>query len=250
MFCGKCGKEVQEGWSVCPQCGNTLVTSELKQEMPKQEFNPNMKPKKKSKVPFVILVVVIMIVMLFACSDGSEEQGSSKSEQVILDELATFTTLYKDDSDRYIFLDKEEKWAICYTDANEFVVFENEVVLQCFTDAFGYDCFADDILSGIGFSYDLDENAARTYFDVDISEGHLTIVNYSFTNEEYVLNVNGDKYEASDEFVEFVQAYGLAEDMQSDVDEFKEVLSEHDLSMNDLLNLEYETIDEQFVPAE
>lgn len=258
MFCSKCGKELQEGWSACPYCGEALAPLEFKKGISNQEnININnayshMETKKKHRFPLflIILVPVAVIIMLLLFLVIFKEQGSGLSEQEILDKLSTFTTLYKEeDTDKYFFLDKEERWAIGYTDANEFVIFENDIVVKCFKDAFGDNCFDEDSMTCNGFLYDIDKNEARIYFDVDTNDGHLSIVNYSFNDKEYVLNMDGGKYKTTNEFDKFVKTYNLAENMQSDIDAFKKVLKDYGLSLDDLLNVEYKTIDKQFVPV-
>lgn len=117
-------------------------------------------------------------------------------------------------------------------------------------DAFGYGCFSENSVSSAGFSYDIDENEARIYFDVEISDGHLTIASYNFDKKEYTVNIDGNRYETTDDFNAFVQTYNLVESMQADIDAFKEVLNKHGLSLDDLLRVKYKTIDEQFVPDE
>ena len=78
--------------------------------------------------------------------------------------------------------------------------------------------------------------------DVETSDGHLSIVNYNFDDEEYILNIDGERYGIAKDFEKFVEAYDLAENMQSDVETFKEDLGEHGLSTKDLLKVEYKTI--------
>ena len=169
----------------------------------------------------------------------------------MIEKLQTFTTLYKDEeNDKYYFLDNDEQWVLTYTSENEFVSFENETVVNCFTDAFGDGCFSDGSVSDLGFAYDLSDNEARIYFDVDIEDGHLTIVSYNFSEEDYELMIDGDKWDTTNEFNDFVKGYGLAESMESDVNGLESLLLQNRLSIDDLLKVEYETLDEQFVPDE
>lgn len=256
MFCSKCGKELQGGWSACPYCGEALAPLELKKSISNPEninsIYSNIETKRKHKFPLflIILVPVAVIIMLFLCLLIFKEQDSGLSEQEILDKLSTFTTLYKEeDNDRYFFIDKEEQWAIGYVEVNEFVIFENDVVVECFKEAFGDNYFDEDSMTCDGFSYDIDKNEARIYVDVDTNDGHLSIVNYSFDDKEYVLNMDGGKYETTNEFDEFMKSHNLVENMQADIDAFKKVLKEHGLLLGDLLNVKYKTIDKQFVPS-
>lgn len=243
MFCEKCGKEVQEEWAVCPQCGTFL-----KEEIPVAQNN--VAKKEKPKVWMWVIIGIIAVSILGALAfgiDDSETNPSSFAEEDIFDKLQTFTTLYKGE-DKYYFLDNGDDWALTYTSENEFVSFENDAVVQCFTDAFGEDCFAEGVVSDLGFSYDISDNEARIYLDVDIEDGHLTIVSYSLLDQEYELMIDGEKWTTTDTFTDYVKEYGLAESIEQDVNEFKEQLQQYGLTVNDLLNVKFDTLEAQFVP--
>lgn len=236
MFCRKCGKEIQEEWSICPHCGTPLKEDE--------EIQTNEKPKKKKfyKIWIILCVIVALIVAVV-----SIRGINGLKEQEILEKLDTFTTVYKGDG-KYYFLDNGEKWVLTYTSENEFVSFENDTVINCFTDAFGEGCFAEGSVSDLGFSYDLSDNEARIYFDVDIEEGHLSIVNYNLSNQEYDLMFGLDNHHASDEFNDFVEYYGLSKSIEQDVKEFKELLRQNGLTIDDLLKVKLDTLESQFIP--
>lgn len=243
VFCEKCGKEVQEEWAVCPQCGTSL-----REEIPVAQNK--VAKKKKPKVWMWVIIGIIAVSILGALAlgiDDSETNPSSFAEADILDKLQTFTTLYKGE-DKYYFLDNGDDWALTYTSENEFVSFENDTVVQCFTDAFGEDCFAEGAVSDLGFSYDISDNEARIYFDVDIEDGHLTIVSYSLSDQEYELMIDGEKWTTTDVFTDYVKEYGLAESMEQDVNEFKDQLQQYGLTVNDLLKVKFDTLEAQFVP--
>lgn len=235
MFCEKCGKEIQEEWRICPECGNELISkSDTKSN--KSKKGKRIKKKRKKILPFIILCIIAVIYINY----------SEDATQEVLKKLEKFTSIYKDDMGRYLVLGEEMPWGLVYTEVNEFVVFEDDKIVECFTEGFGYNCFSEDSLSNTGFSYDLDENEARIYLDVQVEDGHLSIVNYDFDTEEYVLNIDGDKYEPSDEFLAFVESYKLPKSMKEDIDEFIEILKIYELSIEDLLKVNYESIGELY----
>lgn len=243
FFCSKCGKEVNEEWTACPYCGGSL-----KDEADIQNVHIPVK-KKKSKKGWIISGYVAVAVVGAAIwgIDDSETKAPQNNEQGVIEALHTFTTLYQGD-EKYCFLDNEEEWVLTYTSENEFVAFENDTVIECFTDAFGEDCFSEGSASEFGFSYDLSEDEARIYFDVEIDDGNLSIINYNFDRQEFECMVDLKKWEVSDTFMDFVEEYGLVQSMESDIIHFKETLARHDLTINDLFEVRYKTLDEQFVP--
>lgn len=243
VFCERCGKEVQEGWAVCPQCGTSL-----KEEMPVAQNK--VAKKKKPKVWMWVLIGIAAVAILGALISGIDDSETSLSlfaEEDILDKLQTFTTLYKGEN-KYYFMDNGGDWALTYTSENEFVSFENDTVIKCFTDAFGEDCFAEGSVSDLGFSYDISDNEARIYFDVNIADGHLTIVSYSLSDQEYELMIDGEKWTTTDAFTDYVKEYGLAESIEQDVNELKDLLQQCELTVNDLLKVKFDTLESQFVP--
>lgn len=74
MKCGKCGKELQEGWKNCPYCGAYVENNE--NGMSKEEKqSDNSKPKKKRSLMRIIdiaAVILIVIVVLISCSDSDD----------------------------------------------------------------------------------------------------------------------------------------------------------------------------------
>lgn len=243
MFCSSCGKEVQEEWSTCPHCGNTL-----KKKVNMQKEIHTGKAKKKPKVLWIILGVIVVIIIGMSIAGSDDSKPNTSDEQEIIDKLQTFTTVYKEDG-KYYFLDNEEDWVLTYTSGNEFVSFENATVVECFTEAFGEGCFAVDSASDHGFSYDLSDNEARIYFDVDIEDGHLTIVNYNLTDKKYEVMIDGDKWGTTDVFTDYVNKYGIDQSIESDVEDFKDLLQQHGLTIDDLLCIKFDTLETQMIPG-
>lgn len=239
MFCNNCGKEVQKGWTICPQCGKSL-----KEKTDKQIHME--KVKKKPKMLWILLGIIV--VLIFGVMMANTDDSST--EQEVIDKLQTFTTAYEDEENgKYYFLDNNEKWTLCYTEGNEFVIFENNTVVECFTEAFGDGCFSkNSVSSELGFAYDLSDDEARIYFDVDTEDGHLTIVNYNLADKEYELMIDGDKWNPTEEFNNFIEEYELAQSIESDIKEFKSLMQQNELTIEDLLCIKFDTLKSQSIP--
>lgn len=189
----------------------------------------------------------IVIIIIFLCALLGNDEGKNRE---VIEKLQEFTDL-EEVAGKYLFKYDNENtnssckgWSINYTEENEFVNFQEDVVVECFTDVLGYDCFPDESASKGGFGYDLDENAIRIYFDVELSDGHLTSVNYSIDEDEFTLRVDGDEYEPSDEFLDYINEYDIVSIMKKDIDEFKGEIEDNELSVRQISNLKHEDIDD------
>lgn len=74
MFCAKCGKEVQEDWNTCPNCGSPIG---------KQVINDSGHPKKVhkpffKKIWFWLLVVIVLILGGNVIKGGGSEKETLK----------------------------------------------------------------------------------------------------------------------------------------------------------------------------
>lgn len=88
MFCKRCGKEMQEGWTVCPSCGesingmnNVQSTSALQSQQ-----------KKKSILKkWWFWVIIIVVIVGFSQLVGSSESGTKEAEYgkpITVDDIA------------------------------------------------------------------------------------------------------------------------------------------------------------------
>lgn len=179
--------------------------------------------KKKSLV--CAFIIAILSINLTGCGGNSDE---------VIGKLKNFTELSVED-DVYSFY-STDGWDLRYTEENGAVRFENESVCNFVEESFDTEC------SNGGFSFDLDENEARIYLDAEINEGNLTIINYNLADDEYILMVDGKKYEASDEFINFVDSYDLAKVIKHDVENFKKTLENESVSFDDVASLNYDDI--------
>ena len=122
---------------------------------------------------------------------------------------------------------------------NEFIRITENTVVSCFTARFGRNC-----LKRPGFGYDLDENEIRIYFDVEIDEGNLSIINYSINEDEFTLMVDGEKFGASDELIRFMNSYDIPQILVDDIERIKEELANNGVSFDEITTLKYQSIAE------
>lgn len=88
MFCKKCGKEMKDGWKVCPNCGTTVEggTEEVIETNNVKEKGE--KPKKAKKPIFkkwwfwVIIIIAIAVIGSMMGSDDSDSSNSNPKSEV------------------------------------------------------------------------------------------------------------------------------------------------------------------------
>lgn len=81
------------------------------------------------------------------------------------------------------------------------------------------------------------------YFDTDIPDGKLSIITYNLEKDKFTLNVDGDRYEPTDEFVEYLDSYKLADTLKEDVSVFKRALNQMELSVEQVGALSFSDIE-------
>lgn len=229
MNCSNCGKEVQENWAICPECGTKL------QNGTNEAVSSNLKtPVYKKWWFWVLLILGLGIIGII-----SEDSGlSSEEAEEVIDELKSFTIVEKGNN-KYCFVN--DNWVINYTEDNEFVRFGYSSVSDFLIYAFGYDCMND---GGVG--YDFDENEIRIYVTAKVEEGTLSIINYNIDDDEYTVNCNGKKYEPSDELLEAMEKYDIIDKIQDEIDSFEDELKANGLSLEDVSKMKYQNVDEYY----
>ena len=250
MFCRKCGKEVQEDWTICPNCGNPInqnTTSSMSEHKTPQNTMTSGKKKEKKKKPIgkiiIALFAIIVIGRIFAgMSGGNDSDNGDASDNMdskeTIEKLKKFTTMTKD-GDVYIF-SNGENWEIHYTTGNEFVVITEPEVLDCFSLAFN----SSEIGNSGTFTYDLDENEARMYFDYDseADDKKISTINYDIENNQYTALADGERYDISEDLQNHLDEYKLSDIIKKDVESFKEDLENQGLTINDVERLTYDDI--------
>lgn len=250
MFCKNCGKEIKGNEKFCPYCGQAVDEkretgkradekdknikkqddiAEKKQEQTKL----NGKKRKSKKWIFIIPVLVIIIgaIVFFGVVNGD----SDKKETV--KKLLQATDLYETDIS-YVF-NYQGKWEIVYTEENSYAKIPEQKVSDCVEDAFEIADAGNDST----FGYDFDTGNLNMYFDAIVPDGNLSIITYNLENDEFTLNVDGDRYEPSDEFAEYLDSYELADTLKEDVSDFEDALSQMELSVEQVGALSFSDIE-------
>lgn len=176
---------------------------------------------------------MILCLSLFGCGNNS-----NKSDKII-SKLEEFTTMESDnESYSFQFSNVEaggkliDGWILIYTDSNEFVRFADMAV----------DKYFDGIAKNTNsFSYDLDKNEVRIYFDSGVTDG-VEIINYNLDTDEFIINKNGEKYYPSDDFLSFVDENDFLREIKKDIRNFESILNDNDLSLEDISSLRYDDI--------
>lgn len=249
MFCRKCGKEVQEDWTTCPNCGNPIhqnaTANMAENKTPQNTMSSGKKKEKKKPIRKIIIALfaIIAIGCIFAAMSGgndfdNEEASDDMNSKETIEKLQKFTTMTKD-GDVYIF-SNGENWELHYTTGNEFVVITEPEVLECFAVAFN----SSEIGNSGTFTYDLDENEARMYFDYDseADDKNISIVNYDIDKNHYTALADGEHYEISEDLQNHLDEYKLSDIIKKDVEAFKEELENQGLTFNDVEGLTYDDI--------
>lgn len=213
--------------------------------------------KMSSKTPIIIAVVVALIFSCVALNvkkdaDSNDENTQVKNEtvegemvmgkvdsQTTVRKLLEFTSIQQDE-DKYAFVYTGEKedgsiseWVLTYSSGNEFV----RIADSDLTDFIGTES-----LSGNDeycFSYDLSENEARIYLNVEVEEGTWTILSYNFTEEQFYVMVDGTEYYAGEELLDVLYESDIARIITDDVFKFKEDLSENNITFEEVQELNY-----------
>ena len=235
MICNKCGKNLSEGSKFCPFCGAELQNDRIERQMNGVARAPSRKPIPK----FILFMLFPIIVIVILAITPEEERDKSETIEKLLrftdmgSREDTYTFTYRDT----IVGDSLKDWRLIYVPENEFVRVTEDTIISCFTAQFGRDC-----LKRPGFSYDLDENEIRIYFNVEIEEGDLSIINYSIDEDEFTLMIDGEKYGASDELIRFMNSYDIPQTLVDDIERFKEGLADKGISFDEISDLKYQDI--------
>lgn len=236
MFCSNCGNEIHNEWNVCPQCGMKVNPSGNNESVAKQS-----KQKAKTSKKIWVLLSAILVLLLGAVTIGINV--NLKQQKDVIDKLQEFTIAYKDEN-RCYFDDVAEAWTLIYTAENEVVNFKNDAIKQDFIDLFGNNCYSESGVSNLGFAFDLSDNEALFFLNVDIDDGHLSIVAYSFEDDEYRAMIDGEWWDVTDEFIDFVKEQNLLSAMEADISKFKSTLKQNGLTISELLKIEYDSLKE------
>lgn len=232
MYCRNCGKEIKDGSRFCLYCGQAVQGGNPGAQ---GTVPPPPAAKKKNEILrkwwfWAAVIIFAGAVIVFAINDISAEETVEK--------LQKFT--YIDATDERCTFSYEDSWNLIYTTENEFVEFYEPEVTDCFTGCFGTYDFGNDGT----FTYDLDENEIRIYFDYETVDGNLSILNYNIDDEELTLRIDGDIYEPAEEFEDYIDEYGLINVLEGRIDQFENNLEANGLSLDDVRDVSYDYIKE------
>lgn len=250
MFCKNCGKEIKGNEKFCPHCGQAVEAKSEKEKtvdvnekniknqddiagIKQEQTNLKGQKRKSKKWIFIIPVLVIIIgaIAVFFIVNGD----SDKKE--IVQKLLRATDLYETDNS-YVF-NYQGEWEIVYTEENSFAKIPEQQVSACVEEAFEIIDAGNDST----FSYDFDTGNLNMYFDAIIPDGNLSIITYNLENDEFTLNVDGERYEPSDEFAEYLDSYKLADTLQEDISVFEDTLKGLELSVEEVSALSFSDIE-------
>ena len=82
------------------------------------------------------------------------------------------------------------------------------------------------------------------YFEYETVDGNLSIINYNIDDEELTLMIDGDRYEPTEEFEDYIDGYGLIDVLEGRIRQFESNLEANDLSMDDVRDVTYDYIKE------
>lgn len=239
MYCRYCGKEIKDGSRFCLYCGQAVQSISSGVQRTQEEQGavppPSVVVKQKNTILkkwwfWVAVVIFAGAVIVFAVNDITAGET--------VERLQKFT--YIDATDDRCSFSYGESWNLIYTTENEFVEFYEPDVTDCFAGYFETYDFGNDGT----FTYDLDENAIRMYFEYETVDGNLSIINYNIDDEELTLMIDGDRYEPTEEFEDYIDGYGLIDVLEGRIRQFESNLEANDLSMDDVRDVTYDYIKE------
>ena len=244
MFCANCGKEIEGTGKYCPYCGETIESKSSQSENNENSsgnkkenrteknvaYTKSKKTHKGKKWLFLVLIIIVLVIIFLFLRKKSDVKET-------IEKLQESTTTYKTDVG-YAF-NFQGKWELNYTEENEFVKISESQVESCVIEAFG---ISDTGYDGT-FSYDFDTGNLNMYFDVNVSDGNLSVLSYNLNKDEFSLNVNGESYSPSSEFEEYLNVYNLADILTSDVSYFETSLNEIGLTFEQVSDLSFDDIE-------
>lgn len=189
----------------------------------------------------VMLLGAGVVLSMTACSD-------SKSQAIIekLD-IATDMTHDMGEVNRYLF-DYDDQWEINYNKDAQTVRFVESAVEDCICSFAGIDYIGD---SADIVRYDWNDNAYHTNVDyIDEDGDNISMIKYSIDDDEWSImaddGAESNWYDASDEFLKYVDDYGLVDILNGDLAQFESTLKDSDLSLDDLKYISFDDVDRYY----
>lgn len=235
MFCKNCGKEIKDEAEFCPYCGEKI--RQMKEN--KNIVTPNKKTKKlmlKKGWLWLGVIAIVLVTVIFGGEHFKKEYKKDNKDEIIK-KLQQFTFVAQRQDGYHFFYN--DSWDIKYTKENEMVDIMEEDVYDFFQSYTGEGYFA----NAGHFIYDLNENAIRMYFKYKTDKGTLSLINYDIDDDEFMVMMDEEKYEASDELISFIKKHGIIDTMKDDIEEFKNTLKSNGLTVQQVTDLRYKDIE-------
>ena len=247
MYCSKCGAENNDNSKYCLQCGEALIkydNNNIQSENTSQNAALSDEGyaflsrvyRKNKRWAWIIIISLIVIIGIYCIYNAENNKKTVET-------LQTFTVMEKGNGEysTYYSFTSSNGWTLKYTDANEFVEFEEPRVYSCLSN-----WFQEDYIGNTGvFGYDLSENVVRIYLDYYTEEGQLSIINYDMDSKEFILRVGTKDWTVTDEFEDYMFDSGLVRAFEQNIQNFKNDLKANELSIDDVKSLKYKDIKEK-----
>lgn len=227
MFCRNCGKKLEDGWKVCPDCGTKVMADEEQPAEPEIGTVSGQKKKKRilPKIVFFAGVAAVVLILVLFLSDNGKEAKET------VEKLAQFTEIESDEVG--VQFHYGDIWYLDYTDENEVVRFTSSEAYNCLAECCGTDSFGNDGT----FCYDLDDDKIMVYMDYETEDGTISILIYERDSKKYIVHSDGERYNASTELEEYLDGAGFPAMLSDGIDAFAADLREHDLTIEEVSNL-------------
>lgn len=190
---------------------------------------------KLNRIYALKIFLAIMFLTFAGCTDNSEE---------ILNKLNSFTTI-NNEGEKYEFsflnefeIGNKDGWVISYTKENTAVIFYDASIKSIFTDIFGENCFYSYDTDYV--AYDFDENEFHVYLNEEVTD--FSSITYNLNDEEFTGIHDGKHYYLSTEFLNYLDDSYYVALVRNEIDAFKTDLEKHNLTIDDVANLNYSDI--------
>ena len=241
MFCGNCGGEIQNDYKICPTCGAPIkwdATQQGKTNFSNPQYNTgfgvNSTNKKKSnwRKFKIIGILFLLFCIIFSVIDAITQD--SKDYSKVESKLESFTK-YKATGEDYSYA--YNNWVIRYGD-NEWAKITDSSLNSIVRKFMGN--------RNTGFegyiAYDFSSDEVRLYFDCEMQDGHLSIINYSLNQDKFTVMVDGERYDMDDDFEKDIRQAGLIPAIKEDINSFKKDLQNNGVSYSEIKDMTYKDI--------
>lgn len=181
-----------------------------------------------------ILYAAVAGMMLLTATGCGATLTSEEAKEVIAG-LELFTVLEQEEDSYGMLYDfVYDDWSIRYSEGGV-VSFDYSSVEDFLVDAFGASCMYDDERGHVCYAFE--DNRISIYLQAEMEDGKLSIISYDIDDEEYTVNIDSERYNASDELIECMEEYDVIDNIQKEIDEFKQNLKDNDVDFEQVCAL-------------